>query len=492
MNLHIRRLTKLFFIIPLILAVGYSIQAAENAVITLDPATQYQTITGWETTAQAGQEAFPDLFAKYKDELFDRAVNELGLTRVRLEIRASAEHSRDLWKEQSTGAIDYATWRASRYTTVNDNDDPNTINPAGFQFASLDNTVDNVVLPLKKKREENGERLWVNLNYVAFTGQNGPGTSYHHADPQEYAEFVLAAFQHLKEKYGWTPDTWEVLLEPDNVSQWNGRLLGQAIAASDERLKAAGFSTRFVAPSNTNMANAITYFDAMIKVLGVLPVLEELCYHRYGGVSDANLKAIGSRAQQYSIRTSMLEHIGSGHEDLHKDLKLGLNSAWAQFTLAWIASQGSDDGGKYYIIDDTNPNTPIVKFGNRTKYLKQYFRYIRPGMTRIEAKSSLASLDPLAFARPDGGTVVVIKATTAGTASIQGLPAGTYGIRHTTSREVDMSQPEQTIEQSEALDVSIPAAGVLTVYAQNPITATPDFIQHQSESQKDSNDSERH
>ena len=90
----------------------------------------------------------------------------------------------------------------------------------------MDNTIDRIVNPLRAALAAKGEKLIVNVNYVAFTGQITSGL-YIHNDPAEYAEFVLATYLHLQEKYGWVPDLWEVLLEPDNVSQWNGRLLGR-------------------------------------------------------------------------------------------------------------------------------------------------------------------------------------------------------------------------------------------------------------------------
>jgi hypothetical protein len=95
----------------------------------------------------------------------------------------------------------------------------------------MDSTIDRLVTPLRDLLAAKGEKLVVNVNYVAFTGQIANGV-YLHDDPAEYAEFVLATYLHLKNKYGWTPGLWEVLLEPDNVSQWNGKLLGQALAAA--------------------------------------------------------------------------------------------------------------------------------------------------------------------------------------------------------------------------------------------------------------------
>src|ERR1700720_4859292 len=78
----------------------------QHGVITLDPKTTYQTITGWEATAQAGQADEYDgrgspgpyvnaskPFQLYKDRLLDLAVNDLGINRVRVECKCSMENS---------------------------------------------------------------------------------------------------------------------------------------------------------------------------------------------------------------------------------------------------------------------------------------------------------------------------------------------------------------------------------------------------------------
>jgi hypothetical protein len=340
------------------------------STITVDPRTTYQTIKGWEAVAFAldpANAAYPN----FKDTLVKLAVNDVGINRVRLEIRSGVENSDDNWSAYQAGTIDYQTWRSRRYATINDDADPQTINPAGFHFSEMDNAIDLIVNPLRKEMEANGEKLCVNVNYVAFTGQITDGI-YIHNDPVEYAEFVLAAYLHLQEKYGWVPDLWEVILEPDNVSQWNGKLIGEAIVASAQRLRAAGFEPAFVAPSNTNMTNAVQYFDQMVAVPGVLPVLREFSYHRYGGVSPESLRAIAARGKQHGIDTSMLEwwSSGNGYATLHEDLKIGNNSAWEQGVLA--GAMNSDMS--IYQIDDSNAAQPRVVLTDKTKFLRQYYK----------------------------------------------------------------------------------------------------------------------
>ena len=428
--------------------------------ITIDPSETFQTISGWEMVAFALEPDNP-AFPNFKDELFNLAVHDVGINRLRLEIRSGSENTDDNWSGYQNGTIDYQTWRSRRYATVNDNADPYTINWNGFHFSEMDDVIERIVNPLRTVLEADGDKLYVNINYVAFTGQI-QGGSYIHDDPVEYAEFVLATYLHIQEKYGWFPDSWEVLLEPDNVTQWNGTLLGRAIVATAERLRAAGFEPVFIVPSNTNMGNAITYFDRMVEVPGAVEHLREFSYHRYGGVSLQNLRTIAKRAQQYGLDTSMLEwwSTSNSYRTLHEDLKVGKNSAWQQGVLVGALNSNM----ALYVVDDSNPANPRLMLNNKTKFTRQYYRFIRPGALRIGAESRESTFDPLAFINKNGGYTVVLKCDAGGDFSIGGLAAGTYGIKYTTSSQYDVDLPDQTISAGGAVLTGIPATGVLTVY----------------------------
>src|SRR5688500_4925376 len=136
---------------------------AGRAIVTIDTLARFQTMTGWEATAQSGQ-ADPR-FEEFKNSLFDQAANALGINRLRLEIFAGAENPVDYTVSKAT------TPRCARWLTVNDNDDPQVINPAGFHFSALDSSVVRVVLPMRQRLGAGGERLFGNLNDVAFLRQ---------------------------------------------------------------------------------------------------------------------------------------------------------------------------------------------------------------------------------------------------------------------------------------------------------------------------------
>ena len=59
----------------------------------------------------------------------------------------------------------------------------------------------------------------------------------------------------------------------------------------------------------------------------------------------------------------------------------------------------------------------------------------------------------------------MVNASSGGSFTVGGLPAGRYGIDYTTATAYMQPQPEVTITGSQAVATAIPAAGVLTIFA---------------------------
>lgn len=437
----------------------------QQAVIKINPQQKFQKMSGWEATAQAG-ESYSPAFEKYKEELFNQAVNNLGINRLRLEVRSGAENPQDFFTAFDSKQISEQDWKNHYYEVINDNDDPFLINTKGFQFSELDSTIERIILPIKKLLAERNESLFVNLNYVDFKMDwRSTSNIRHQDDPEEYAEFILAVYQHMKSNYGFVPDAVEVILEPDTDADWKAEEIGKAMVATAARLQANDFTPSFIVPSTTNAANAPVYIDEIAKVPGALNYVSEFSYHRYRGGSSNVLQQIANRAEKYGKQTAMLELIGADYNTLHQDLKVGRNSAWQQYTLAFPYEK--DNGAQYFMINDKNPNDQVVSFGDRTKFLRQYFRYIRSGAQRIGSETSNPNFDPLAFINTDGKYVLVVKTDVPGTITIEGIPSGIYGITYTTSTETDVKMPDVSIKEGESLKANIPSAGVITVFGGN-------------------------
>ncbi|MEK7415069.1 MAG: immunoglobulin domain-containing protein, partial [Planctomycetota bacterium] len=480
-----RLLPVLACLLALITApIGWAVET-----ITVDPANRHQVIEGWEFTPSFGQEdkvndRYNPLWLSYKDEVIRRMVEDMGMNRIRLEIKSGAENPVDYWTQFINGQITYTQVKSHWYEKINDNADPNTANLAGFQFSEIDQKVEQVVLPMKSRLEARGEKLFLNLNYIDFnfTG-NLQGTLSHAKNPAEYVELIVLTFKHLQTKYGLVPDAFEIILEPDNTVGWRGAQIGNAIVAVVDALAAAGFYPQIIGPSNMSTANAITYFDQLILVPGALQRLNVISYHRYSGATLANVQALATRARTNGLKTGMLEWTNATIATLIQDLTVADNTAWQQWGAVGL-NKPITDPSYLYTVDLTDPAVPVVSLMNKANLFQQVFKYVRAGATRIGATSSnTASYVPVAFQNADGGFVVTINNLSTAAFDVRGLPAGTYGITYSnnsTVRAINVAKADVTIAAGGVITVSGPAAsggGAITVFSKSaPVLTAPTII----------------
>ncbi len=436
-------------------ALGLSLAAgtalADGARITFDRAERHQTFTAWEATVDL---FWPEKLTPYRPEMFDRLLDEVGITRLRVGIFSGTENTDQAFGRMRAGTLDAQGFRESRYVTVNDDDDPFHINRAGFDFANLDWRIDSTVLPLLERARARGRKLEINLNYVAFTEQNKGGT-YIHTDPEEYAEFMLATFLHMQEKYGFVPDAVEALLEPEHSPDWTPELLGRAIAAATRRLADAGFHPRFIAPSVTDARNAVPWMQGIASVPGAMEALREFSYHRYRGAKNAVVGEIAAEAARLGIETAMLElwFDRATYEILYVDLTVGNVSAWQGNTVS-----------THHQIDPARPKDGKLVLKENARYFRQYTAFVRPGDTRIGAASTDIGLAaPVAFESPEGEITVILKAGRGGQAEITDLPAGTYYVSYAAEAGSGRIEQPFAVVDGTPLIVDMPGKGVVTV-----------------------------
>lgn len=447
---------------------------------TIDTNITYQTIHSWEAGTSLivteGENIGTDLLIDIvKDDVAKYTVDTLGITRLRLEVRAGSENTRDYWNEYITEQVPYEDWRANRYANVNDNDDPDDLNMDGFHFSELDVKINNAVLPVKEYLESKGEKLYINLCYVAFTGQITDG-EYIHRDPKEYGEFILAVFTYMQETYGFVPDGVEVILEPDVAKFGTGKLVGECMVEAGDKLKANGYTPEFIGLSNTNLFNANNpkYVDDLVAVEGVLDYWSEFSYHCYAGRTDSLLGEVALKAKNYGVRTSMLEWWTNGntYERLHTDLKIGNNSTWQyRFSLTTHANSDNNQGLTRVNYEDENNYTITPK--NGVPYVGFYQRNIRPGDVRIEASSSDEIVDPIAFKTPDGRIKIVASCSAEGIIEFKELPEGIYSVRKMTGNPRQLPSGDEIVIQgieisnNDTLSVEIDGQGIIIIEQKN-------------------------
>lgn len=436
-------------------------------VLTIDASKRFQTINGWSVTTRAWEQdkladRYDPSYIAAAPEMVADLVDQVGVNRIRVEIQSGAENPTDYWKQFTSGALTYTGFKAKYYENINDNSDPFVANAAGFKWSQLDEKMDHLVMPLRAALTAKGERLWINLNVVDF-GTGDLGSLSLATQPEEYAELVVEALKHLKAKYNVTPDSLEIILEPDNGATYTGAQIGAAIRATKARMASAGFGPQIIAPSTMKASASLTYYDA-IKATGAK--VDVLAFHTYGTTDDATLTAIGAKGAADGIETAMLEKIDSGADQFHRDLTLSNASAWLQ----WGMASKVDNGNNLLVGDPTKPVGSQISMGSKTRGLAQVWRHVRRGYVRVGTSANFAGVKALAFEAPGGSRLAVGITTVAKNFAIAGLPAGSYEVEYTTAAALSVKSGPFTVAAGGSLPVSIPAAGVLVAY---PVGGSP-------------------
>lgn len=405
---------------------------ANAATVELTPSTRFQTMKGWEYTPRAWEidkvaNGYDASWEAHSTEVMRLMVEELGINRIRIEIKSGWENPIDYWSQFVGGTLTYLQHGPHYYEKINDNADPSVTNLAGFQFSEFDYYVEHALLPAKAALEARGEKLYVNLCYVDFNSSL-PGTLKHALNPAEYAEMVHVYLDHLRDKYSIKPDAIELNLEPENTAEWRGQQIGHAIVALANRIRPAGYSPELIAPSTTSAAQTLPYLTEIAKVPGAVQNINMLSYHRYIG---GNYAAIRTTAASYGMQTGMLEYIYGNYNHLIEDLTVAHASAWQMWGIASKANAGK----YYYHADFSNPAQPKFKMQNDAALISPFFKFVRYGAVRIDAKSAVGNIVPVGFLNADGTDVLVLKVA-AGTGGkpvdIAGLTPGTYSVYNVT------------------------------------------------------------
>ncbi len=432
--------------------------APGDARISVHPSAQLQIMTGWEGLIGGQVSCNHTAWALVHDKVLDLATNELGMNRIRLPLRSGYESHRDLFPALMRGEAKYLDWERATFRPENDNDDPMVADPAGFQWAFLDHTVDDLVLPLKQRLVSRGDDLWINLTYIG-----AKHAELHRDNPAEYAELVVATFEHLRQKYGIVPNSFEVVSEP-NLGNWSAEETAKNLLAAKQRLAAAGFRPDFVGPSVSSIDGSLDYFERMAAVPHAVEALDEFAYHRYSGGILA-LRRIGAMARARRLRTAMLEDLRAGPDELHEDLVEANVSAWQKFGMVTCPQPDSVSDGVYVLVDQSDSTHPVARLAPTARYLRQYFRHVALGAHRVEATSSNRRQKVTAFVNRGGGTTVVVRSERDGTLRVSGLPAGRYAVTATTDQLDAAALGDTTIDVGGILLARMPGRGVLTIFS---------------------------
>jgi len=232
--------------------------AFADVTATIDPAVKHQTILGWGATASKGQ------ISEYQlQRIVDAAVNELGLTRLRL------EPPRREWEDP-----------------FNDDADANHIEWGAFKTGQTDRIIANVIAPFKRLVEANGDPFNLYVSPSFFDGgSSGSAMPWMLKEPEEYAEWATAYLLYLKNKHNITADYYCVCNEAGNNNAYSPQVVARMIKALGPRLRAAGLPTKIEFPEGVNAATSWRYIQQIQNDPDIWKYIGLVTYHLYGDAS---------------------------------------------------------------------------------------------------------------------------------------------------------------------------------------------------------------
>jgi len=424
----------------LVLLVMPSLLAAD-AVVTLDTNTRYQTILGWGATVTE-----IDLPAALRQQILDEAVNDLGLTRLRLEI------PRREWEDP-----------------LNDDGDPNHINWNAFKTTTTDRLMKDWVIPFKQRVEARGEPFNLYVSPSFFDGgSTGSVPVWMLYSPGEYAEWATAFLLYLRNTYGVVADYYCICNEAGNNNPFTPQVVADMIKALGPRLQNLGFTTKIEFPESISPDTAWKYIQTTKDDADMWRWVGVITYHLYGSRTSRPL--IRDFALSKGIPTGQTEYMGTTIDDLYEDLTEGGVSFWEHYALIWY---GDDAGSGLYFAANYN-RTSFSRYREYWKF-RQVMHYVRPGAVRVKATCSDSAVRPLAFVRDGKVTVVLINKGPALQVTVTNLPEGTYGVCQAVSSNPYEELGLRTVGADGSLTVTAQANSVVTIWPHPDVNLPPNF-----------------
>jgi hypothetical protein len=375
---------------------------------------------------------------------------------------------------------------------VNDNSDPFTINPAGFDFetpviapdgeiADHRLNMQTVVLAVRQRVLARNEPF---VSYITHRFNYNTMPAHWHL-AEEYAEYAEAYLGWLNTNFSFTPTYYAITNEPEAGFYFTNELANDIVAVG-RRFQQHGYSTKIqmtesIGPDPTNLQNVLSF-------AGVSPFVGMVSFHGYdyfGTIPPSFAPRNQVRTIAAGKPTAMSEiccrgwngsYLGQGlavARDIYWNMTEADISIWAQFTLVYTCPQvGCGTGSQQYVSLDPD-FSKFYKLGNYYA-LRQYSKYIRPDYVRAGLTCAGCTTDAtiglrqkaVAFQSPAGKYVVVIlnDEDAATRFAVSGLPGGTYEITgvdpgHTSG----MAFSPVTITAGQQLAVNFAGRAIITL-----------------------------
>ncbi len=411
---------------------------AADVVVRVDASVTHQTIEGFgATTISLAFNDVDNVPAPLRVKALDALYNQVHLNMGNLEVGPF---------ESPPSAL---------YSPANDDGDPKTLNPAGFNWTQSDNMMTKVVTPAKPFGFDNfwlGPAISETFEFAWAKALRG---SNYDRYLDECAEHVAALAIHWRDAYGITPRLLQLWNEP---LSGNGELSGGSTAElvdivkrAGARLRAEGFATmKFVIPAEETEDLSLEHATAVLADAVARPFVGAIAYHPYPyGSTYASVpnilatsgtgKPVASRIAvrnalrdlgiKYGIPVMMVEvshsDVAFGNFDgmrgraihIHDEMVyadaaafFGMNAMWDSVSQTQHYAGRFDPGlfsetDSIVLIDDAAGKIFITEMG---RAIGQYARWLPRGSVRVDATTEDPLVQVTAFRDAGSGRVVLV------------------------------------------------------------------------------------
>lgn len=418
------------------------LSAADTTGIAIDNATSYQTVDGFGGTMLPLVFPNGDHLGSYRAAAIRAAFDSIGISlgMLYVGIVETPANATDLWTQRG-----------------NDNADPLTFNPAGFNFTGSDILRERVLSPASAYGYTGLELgPLVSLRGALDWLQPIRGIDYpRYLD--EVAEHVLAIMQHWRDVYGLTPRLIHLFNEPTSgnieLATSSVQEVVDIVKRVGDRLRSAGFaSVKFVVPNEETIGRSLEVARAILVDPAARPYVGVIGFHAYPygsvyssprriletsgrGTPDAEgrgqLEQLKELSQKYGLPVWMTEiSEGPGNADypfdaienvlaraihIHDNFEYAGAAGYFGMHTFWDSQTHSEHFGRNvpFLSDansiiQVNVSTGRIYVSGMAFAIAHYARWVKPGTVRIAASSAKPRVLVTAFRDQANGRIIVV------------------------------------------------------------------------------------
>lgn len=478
-------------------------QAADTTAITVQVAARKQVIDGFGGTTLTLVYGGTDYLGGLRPAALEAAYGQVRLSRGLMNIGTV---------EAPADALDPSAQRR------NDDSDPFSINPAGFNFAGSARLRDKILVPAALHG-------FTGLELGALLNLRGPLDWMRPIRSNDYgryldeaAEHVLAVMQHWQGAWGATPRLLYLFNEP---TSGNVELMSSStqevvdlVKRVGQRLRAGGFpDTRFIVPNEETMARSRVVAQALLADPEAREFVGAIGFHQYpygsayssprrileasgAGTPDpgalAELEQLRALGAQYAVPLWMTEvSEGPGNSDfpfdamdmvlartihIHDLFRHGGVSAFFGMLTLWDSRSHAEHfpgGGVPFLTEQSGAvlvdlEASRVRITGMGHAIGHFARWLGPGARWVESSSNDPRVLVSAFDDPAGNRIVIVVANATNSSRLLRIgldgasPSGTVRGEQS-SGSTRWQELDGTTRRVDGVDVSIPGRSVVSL-----------------------------